>query len=91
MAKDDDPDVGGTQSQPHETLGNAPSNGPDPGPPPVSTTGGSPTPASSIPPVGTTGGSPTPASRGGGRNMPLLVGIGVAVLAIIAIIIGVTR
>jgi hypothetical protein len=69
---------------PKETLGSAPPQ-PDGGAThgPKETTGGTPTPRGG-------GGAPAPGA-GGGRNVPLLVGIGVALLAIIAIIISVAR
>ena len=103
MAIEDDPDVPhGTQSQPHETLGSAPKetmgSAPHPaGPPPEQAFGGAP--KTSHPGGDGGAGSPLPAKTVDGgspktkpaTNMPLLVGIGVAILAIIAIIVSIAR
>lgn len=104
MAIEDDPDVPhGTQSQPHETLGSAPKetigSAPHPsGPPPEQAFGGAPSTNQPGGP-GSGGGSPLPPKQVDGgtpkskptTNTPLLVGIGVAILAIIAIIVAVAR
>jgi hypothetical protein len=44
-----------------------------------------------VPPKETTGGAPTPKSNTSRNNLPLLVGIGVVVLAVVAVIIGITH
>jgi hypothetical protein len=94
VANNDEPD--GPPSEPRETLGNAPhppveSIGHAPGdggtgPAPKEATGGTPVPAP--PPKQTTGGTPTAA---GSRNVPLLIGIGIVIVAIIAVIIGIAH
>lgn len=107
MANENDSDGPSTQSQSHETLGHGPREtlgsapGPQPGPPPKEAGGGSPTPAGggsgggAPAPKDAGGGSPTPRggspTSSGGRNLPLLVGIGVVILAIIAIIVSIAK
>ena len=93
MANNDEPD--GPPSGPRETLGKAPHPVGDggTGPAPIEATGGTPTPApGGLPPKQASGGVPKPASSAsGGRNVPLLVGIGVVIVAIIAVIIGIAH
>jgi hypothetical protein len=104
VAIEDDPDVPhGTQSQPRETLGSAPKqtmgSAPHPaGPAPEEAFGGAPrtnqpggdggTSGTPLPPKTVDGGSPKTKPT---TNVPLLVGIGVAILAIIAIIVSIAR
>jgi hypothetical protein len=85
---------------PKETMGSAPQPA---GPPPEEAFGGAPTTnqpgggsgsaadrtGSALPPKQVDGGSPK--AKPSITNMPLLVGIGVAILAIIAIIVSIAR
>jgi hypothetical protein len=94
----------GSASQPRESLGHPPKEtmGPAPspsGPPPEQAFGGAPsTSQGSGSPTGGAGSPLPPKQVDGGTpktkpttNMPLLVGIGVAILAIIAIIVSIAR
>ena len=74
-----------------ETMGSAPNPA---GPPPEEAFGGAPITnqpgaGSPLPPKQVDGGSPK--SKSSTTNMPLLVGIGVAILAVIAIIVSIAR
>jgi hypothetical protein len=96
MAKADDPDSGhAAPAQPHESLGSAP--------PPIETTGSAPShgPEGSGPEApgggtfgnapgsGETGRTPEPANTSENKpSVPVLVGGGVVLLALIALIIG---
>jgi hypothetical protein len=94
VANNDEPDgppnesretLGSAPHPPVESMGHAPADG-GTRPAPKQATGGTPVPAP--PAKETTGGTPKAA---GSRNVPLLVGIGVVVVAIIAVIIGIAH